>query len=120
MKASLIIIFIFISLVGYAQDSTKTYDPCQDPQLLRLQKKDSLSDSEMNMYVELRKLCDDKNKSDLGPARQKSKSDTQVQQEQERKEAVKDAQTTAYSAMTIYYILAGISLIVSLIYLLSI
>ena len=55
MKIFFIIsIMILMSINLLAQN----YDPCKDPKLKSLEVKDSLSESETELYLELRKLCD--------------------------------------------------------------
>jgi len=109
--------FFIITLSGFAQDSTSTYDPCKDPQLIKLQLKDSLSASETNLYIELTKLCDDKTQASYGPSKQRSKDDESIKKQ---RDDYRDSRQQAYDAFTAYYILAAIGLIISLVYLISI
>lgn len=98
----LVILFLAITIQSYSQDSTKAYDPCNDQLLIKLAQKDSLTDTEMNTYVQLRRLCDEsKTRNELNTTIQESQKQTS-------------------SALSFYYILAGISLLVSIIYLISI
>lgn len=101
MKHLLFILFL-LSITLHAQDSTaQKYDPCNDPLLIKLAQKDSLTTSEMNTYVELRKLCDEsKTRNNLN-------------------ETLKQNQETLQTSMTVYYVIAAIGLIVSLGFLLS-
>lgn len=111
------VLFLLVSFHCYAQDSTKTYEPCNDPQLLRLADKDSLTDSEATLYLELRKMCDESKRGDYGPASQKSKEETIRRQQDERKSDYRSAQERVSDAMSFYYVIAAITLIGSLIYL---
>ncbi len=94
--------FLVFSLTILAQDTTAhKYDPCNDPLLLKLAQKDTLSDNEMNTYVALRRLCDE------------SKTRNEVS------ETLKQNQETFQSSMTAYYVIAAIGLIASLIFLVA-
>lgn len=101
MKKIVIFLFLFLS-TAIAQDTTTIkYDPCNDPLLLKLAHKDTLTDNEMNTYVALRRLCDE------------SKTRNEVS------ETLKQNQETFQSSMTAYYVIAAIGLIASLIFLVA-
>ncbi len=60
----LLIVFLLLSVCAFAQEQGE-YDPCTDPLLTRLSEKDSLSNDEAKIYIELRKMCDRKVEQDL-------------------------------------------------------
>ncbi len=98
----LTLFFLLFTLSIFAQDTTAhKYDPCNDPLLLKLAQKDSLTDTEMNTYVQLRKLCDESKRSN------------------ELNQTLKESQENVRTSLTAYYVIAAIGLIVSLIFLVA-